>query len=220
MEAINSPVAEKVAELKEQLQREKFAQPSKRKIVKIKANPQSSLKPWRAVVTPYTDVQKGTISSSEFAADLWEVHKATTGVSGARVAKEYGDPATFFARTYITEGLGNLIHATARRLAGSGGEPVVQLQTNFGGGKTHSMLAVYHMTGKTPARDLPGLDAFLVKEGLSVPSGVRRAVVVGNKLPLSIDRKPDGTELNIVFQKMDASSEQEGRSMRERLPIE
>jgi len=199
MEAINSPVAEKVAELKEQIQREKFAQPSKKKIVKIKTNPQGSLKPWRAVAIPHSDVQKGTFSSSEFAADLWEVHKATLEVPGARVAKEYGDPATFFARTYITEGLGNLIRATARRLSGSGGEPVIQLQTNFGGGKTHSMLAVYHMTGGTPARDLPGLDGFLAKEHLTVPNDVRRAVVVGNKVPLSVDRKPDGTEVRTLW---------------------
>lgn len=199
MEAINSPVAERVAELKEQIQREKFAQPSKKKIVKIKANPQASLKPWRSAVTPHEDVQKGTFSSSEFAADLWEVHKATIGIDGTRVAKEYGDPNTFFSRTYITDGLGNLIRATARRLSGAGGEPVVQLQTNFGGGKTHSMLAVYHMTGKTPARDLPGLDEFLAKEQLTIPTGVRHAVVVGNKIPLSIDRKPDGTEVRTIW---------------------
>ncbi|MEX2444741.1 MAG: DUF499 domain-containing protein [Alkalispirochaeta sp.] len=199
MEAINSPVAEQIAELKEQIQREKFAQPSRKRVVKIKSNPQGSLKPWRTVVTPHTEVQKGTFSSSEFAADLWEVHKATLGVPGARVTKEYADPATFFGRTYITDGLGNLIKAAARRLTGAGGEPVVQLQTNFGGGKTHSMLAIYHMTGETPPSSLPGLDGFLAEERLSVPKNVRRAVVVGNKIPLSVDRKPDGTEVRTIW---------------------
>jgi predicted AAA+ superfamily ATPase len=199
LEAINSPVAEKVAELKEQIQREKYTQPSKKRIVRIKANPQSTLKPWRQVIQPLRDVQKGTFSSSEFAADLWEVYKATAGLPGARVVPEYSDPKTFFGRTFITEGLGNLVRTTAQRLVGSGGEPVVQLQTNFGGGKTHSMLAVYHMTGETPARDLPGLDAFLTEHGLTVPQGIRRAVVVGNKMPLSIERKVDGTEVRTLW---------------------
>lgn len=199
MEAINSPIADTIAEQKEQIQREKFAQPSKKRIVKIKASPLTSLKPWREVAVPHEDVSNGTFSSSEFAADLWEVHKAVTGIPGARVSKEYGDPRTFFGRTYITTGLGNLIRATSRRLAGTGGEPVIQLQTNFGGGKTHSMLAVYHMTGDTPARDLPRLDEFLAAEKLSVPRNLRRAVIVGNKIPLSVIRKPDGTKVRTLW---------------------
>ena len=43
-----------------------------------------------------------------------------------------------------------LLIGAAKRLSASGGDPVVELQTNFGGGKTHSMLALYHMSGQTP----------------------------------------------------------------------
>ncbi len=168
-----------MARQKEDLQRERFSRPSKKTVVRIKSNPQGALKPWRSVALPHEDVQKGTFSSSEFAADLWEVHKAVQGDSGARVSKEYRDPYTFFGRTYITEGLGSLLRAGLKRLKGSGGEPVIQLQTNFGGGKTHSMLALYHLTGgEVAAQDLPGVDQFLSAEGLSVPKAVRWAVIV------------------------------------------
>ena len=57
--------------------------------------------------------------------------------------------------------------------------PVINLQTNFGGGKTHSMLALYHMASGTAAEDLPGLDQLLSQHGLTVPKKINRAVLVG-----------------------------------------
>jgi hypothetical protein len=200
LESINSPVSEKVAAVKEELQREKFSKPTKKAVVRIKTNPQGALKPWRSVAVPHEDVQKGTYSSSEFAADLWEVYKATIGDPGAHVSDEYRDPRTFFGRTYVTEGLGALLRAGLKRLNGQGGEPVVQLQTNFGGGKTHSMLALYHLMSGISPQDLSGVDEFLVRENLSVPKGVRRAVIVGNKIePGSVTRKNDGTEVRTLW---------------------
>ena len=71
---------------------------------------------------------------------------------------EYTDPVEFYRRTFITDGLRELLRIALQRFNGQGGEPVIELQTNFGGGKTHSMLALYHMAGETPAQDLPGLD--------------------------------------------------------------
>jgi predicted AAA+ superfamily ATPase len=85
----------------------------------------------------------------------------------------------FFARTYLTEGLSNLLIGAAKRLSSGGGDPVVELQTNFGGGKTHSMLALYHMVSGTPVQDLPGLDQLLSRNKLAVPAKVNRAVLVG-----------------------------------------
>lgn len=58
----------------------------------------------------------------------------------------------------------------AKRLSGTGGDPVIELQTNFGGGKTHSMLALYHMAGDRPTSDLAGLDKLLNEEGLISPN--------------------------------------------------
>ncbi len=101
-----------------------------------------SLKPWREVVMPHEDVASGRYQQAEFAADLWQVHL------GEGTA-EYRDPVEFFRRTYLTESLKGMLVGALRRLSpaatGAGGDPVIQLQTNFGGGKTHSMLALYHL---------------------------------------------------------------------------
>lgn len=132
----------------------------------------AGLLPWRSVVEPHPDVATGEFQQAEFAADLAKVHNGSA-------PSEYRNPTEFFARTYLTEGLSSLLLGAARRLSGAGGDPVVELQTNFGGGKTHSMLGLYHMAGGTPARDLPGLDQLLSSAGLEIPGGIRRAVLVG-----------------------------------------
>ncbi len=114
-----------------------------------------ALKPWREVAVPHEDVLRGTFQQAEFAADLSRVHAGTA--SG-----EYQNPALFFQRTFITEGMRLLLDSVVKRLSGRGGDPVIQLQTAFGGGKTHTMLAVYHLAkGEVPASDLQGVAAIL-----------------------------------------------------------
>jgi predicted AAA+ superfamily ATPase len=114
-----------------------------------------SLKPWREVVVPHPDVLNGTFQQSEFAADL-------TAVRTGRATPEYGDARAFYERTFITEGMGKLLIQVSQRLNGKGGEPVIQLQTSFGGGKTHTMLAVYHLaTRQCALGDLSGIPALL-----------------------------------------------------------
>jgi hypothetical protein len=68
--------------------------------------------------------------------------------------------------------MGRLLTQVAQRLNGKGGEPVIQLQTAFGGGKTHTLLAVYHLASRQcPLGDLVGIPALLDKTGLmDVPS--------------------------------------------------
>jgi predicted AAA+ superfamily ATPase len=132
----------------------------------------AGLLPWREVVEPHQDVATGEFQQAEFAADLAKVHNGSA-------PPEYRDPQEFFGRTYLTDGLSTLVKGAAKRLSGSGGDPVVELQTNFGGGKTHSMLALYHMVGDTPAQDLHGLDQLLSSEGLTLPEKINRAVLVG-----------------------------------------
>jgi predicted AAA+ superfamily ATPase len=87
------------------------------------------MKPWREIAVPHPDVLEGTFQQSEFAADI-------TAVRNGEAASEYQRAGPFFERTYITEGMRLLLTQVAQRLNGSGGEPVVQLQTAFGGGKT------------------------------------------------------------------------------------
>src|SRR6266545_498169 len=111
-----------------------------RKAVKSTAGVEGlGLKPWREVVTPHRDVASGNFSASEFAADLYFV-------SLGEGSREYTDPVEFFRRTYLTVGLKDLLSRAARRVGGDlNTSPVVNLQTNFGGGKTHSMLALWHL---------------------------------------------------------------------------
>ena len=97
------------------------------------------VKPWREIAVPHEDVLKGTFQQSEFAADL-------SRVRAGNATAEYQDPVLFFQRTFITEGMRLLLTSVARRLNGKGGDPVIQHQTAFGGGKTHTLLAVYHLT--------------------------------------------------------------------------
>lgn len=131
------------------------------------------MKPWREIAVPHTDVLEGTFQQSEFAADI-------TAVSTGRATKEYLDAASFFQRTYITEGMRLLLTSVARRLNGLGGDPVIQLQTSFGGGKTHTMLAVYHLaTRQCPLKELTGIPALLDQEGMMNVPEARVAVLDG-----------------------------------------
>ena len=156
-----------------------------------KGEPLAGLKPWREVITPHKDVREGRFAQAEFAADLRQVVRG-------EAAPEYGDPASFFERTFITDGLRDLIRNAARRLSGEGGDPVVELQTGFGGGKTHSLIALYHLaSGST---QLPGVGAALDEDYLSVPEEVRRAVFAGQwARPVASDRKEDGIEVHTMW---------------------
>ena len=88
---------------------------------------------------PREDVLRGAIAEADFAADLAQV---VAGRSGA----EYLDPARFFAHTYPTRGLRNLLANVGRRLTGAGGEAaaIFRLDTSYGGGKTHGLIALVH----------------------------------------------------------------------------
>ena len=104
-----------------------------------------SLTPWRDVIRPNPDVALGSFQQAEFAADLQQVHDKR-----AR-STQYGNPVSFFNHTYITPGIRTLLLNTLKRLAGNGGDPVIQTKTGFGGGKTHSLIALYHLVGNTDA---------------------------------------------------------------------
>lgn len=131
------------------------------------------MKPWREIAIPHADVLKGTFLQSEFAADISAVHSGKAPI-------EYQDASAFFERTYITEGMRLLLTQVAQRLSGKGGEPVIQLQTAFGGGKTHTMLAVLHMASrKCPLSELPGIPTLIEKAGLMDVPQARVAVIDG-----------------------------------------
>lgn len=158
----------------------------------------TGLKPWREVVQPHDDVARGDFQASEFAADLQSV--ATHGGG----SPEYSDPREFFNRTYLTDGLRDLLQRALKRMSGDpNASPVINLQTNFGGGKTHSLLALYHLFSGLSADQFPQEVQELVT-GSGVTNledlGVNRVAIVGTYLPAgSPSRKEDGTEVRTMW---------------------
>ncbi|HUJ76349.1 MAG TPA: DUF499 domain-containing protein, partial [bacterium] len=115
-------------------------------------------------------------------------------------ADEYKDPVEFFHRTYLTDSLKRLLVGAAQRLSGAGGDPVIQLQTNFGGGKTHSMLALLHLFSGTPPTQLLGVDALLAESKLKSLPAAKRVVLVGNRIsPGNPVTKADGTVVRTMW---------------------
>jgi hypothetical protein len=100
----------------------------------------SELKPWFGVATPHEDIREGRLSEAVFAANLWAV------VQG-NAPEVYRDPEAFFSKTYLTAGLTNVLKKAARALSGDAdaGDRILSLQTAFGGGKTHTLVALWHL---------------------------------------------------------------------------
>src|SRR5579875_927779 len=196
--AVSAPQADEVRKIKMELRRLVFDEQvrgEKRKAGGSLVEPAAAqnLKPWREVVTPHPDVAGGGYQQAEFAADLWQVHLGEG-------SDEYRKPSEFFRRTFLTESLKRLLIGGVQRLSGEGGDPVVQLQTNFGGGKTHAMLALYHLFGGAAPGELAGIDAVLAEAGVKTLPKARRVVLVGNKIsPGNPVTKPDGTVVRTLW---------------------
>ena len=144
----------------------------------------TNLPSWRNVMVPHPDVVTGRYKTAEFAVDLQQI---TEGEG----AFEYSDPVMFFERTYITESMKKLLVQALKRVTGQDGDPVIQLKTAFGGGKTHTMLALYHMLqGKVSAEKLPVLKPILKEIGLDKLPKVNVAVLVGTALNPAKPKRP------------------------------
>ena len=196
--AISAPQADEVTKMRQELRRLVIDEQTRSERRKaggslIETSATGSIKPWREVVVPHADVASGDFQQAEFAADLWQVYLGEG--SG-----EYRDPIEFFRRTFLTESLKRLLVGGIQRLSKQGGDPVVQLQTNFGGGKTHSMLALYHFFSGVSADVLPGVDDIMSEAGATDLPAVRRVVLVGNKIsPGNPVRKKDGTVVRTLW---------------------
>ena len=196
--AVSAPQAADVEKMRNELLRTQFE--DKRRVEMRKASyqptegkPQGDLPPWRSVVTPHPDVASGRYQQAEFAADLWQVYLKEG-------SDEYKDPVEFYQRTFLTEGLRTLLTKSLLRLSINEGDPVVELQTNFGGGKTHSMLALYHLFSGVKPGSLPGIEELLNDTSVAVPKKVNRVVIVGTKIsPGQPSKKPDGTIVRTLW---------------------
>lgn len=150
----------------------------------LKENVGENLPSWRDVMEPHPDVAEGRYKAAEFAADLSQVARGEG-------AYEYRDPVEFFNRTYVTEGMKKLLVQALERVTGHGGEPVIQLKTAFGGGKTHSMLALYHMLrGKTNIDMIPVVRPALEEAGLTELPKANIAVLVGTAIDPAKRKNP------------------------------
>lgn len=170
----------------------------------------TDLTPWRDVIHPNNDVIEGTFHNSEFAADLQEVFE------GRAKTDEYGKADIFFNQTYITPGLRQLLVNTLKRLAGKGGDPVVQLKTGFGGGKTHSLIALFHLingantmselsTEGEFARLRQEIDEIMEEAGWdpNTPINANASVLVGTYLSTTDpDKTKQGDPLNTLWGRM------------------
>src|SRR6266540_3747166 len=199
LNAVNAPdEAAQVDKMRQDLLRSRFAEEARAvrrraATTATEGQPAAGLKPWRDVITPHPDVASGRYQQAEFAADLHQVWRD-------EAADEYGKPEEFFRRTYLTDGLRRLLVDATRRLRGERGDPVVALQTNFGGGKTHSLIALYHLAGGYPPAQLPGVEQMLAEAGLEPPPAAKIAVLVGHKIsPGTVHAKDDGTEVRTLW---------------------
>jgi len=117
-------------------------------------------KPWWNVAVPHKDIREGRLDESVFAAKLGDVLRD-------RGPLEYKDPETFFRKTHLTLGLERLCATVVSRLSGGKGEAFIQLRTPFGGGKTHALIALYHIfKNRDAVSDLEAVKAILQDDTL------------------------------------------------------
>ena len=151
------------------------------------------IKPWREVAKPHADVLAGTFVQSDFAVDIMKV------VDGS-APDEYRNPEAFYERTYVTEGMKQLLVTVAQRLNGRGGDPVIELKTNFGGGKSHTLLAVYHLAKyEGGAANLPGMGEVLAAAQVENVPHAKVAVIDGNALAPNQPLKQGGLSIRTIW---------------------
>jgi len=153
-----------------------------------------NVKNWLDVVEPHEDIRKGNFDESVFAADLGKVADGTA-------PEVYSDARTFFAKTYLTKGLENLLETVAKRLSGKKAEPVIQLVTSFGGGKTHTLLAAYHLAKNNKQAESNGqVKALVEKAGIKHLPEAKVVLLDGSALnPVKGRKTKEGIVLKTLW---------------------
>lgn len=135
------------------------------------------LKPWYSVAIPHEDIREGRLSEAVFAANLWAV------VQG-NAPEVYLDTDAFFSKTYLTTGLTNVLKKVARALSGDAdaGDRILSLQTAFGGGKTHALVALWHLAKHSDKiRRSPACAEVRESLGSQLPKQVKAVAVFTNQ---------------------------------------
>lgn len=149
---------------------------------------------WRTVVTPHDNIKQGKVKQNDFAASLADVlNKAGN--------PDYSDPVRFFNRTFLTEGLRQLAGEVVGRLTGKGdGDAVMQIQTPFGGGKTHTLITLYHLVKNgSQCFDHPALKEYWVERGWKSPPSVPVAAFDGNQVGIGAVELEPGLSVQTMW---------------------
>jgi hypothetical protein len=145
------------------------------------------LRPWNEVLRPHEDILEGNLEMSTYAADIGAVDRGDENAP-----RVYRDAREFFRTTYMTDNLRQLLADVLDIVAGGQGDRVLQLRTPFGGGKTHALLALYHLM-----RSRAAIDADL--EGIPNPGPGRVAVLSGLDLDPIAPREVDGLKIHTLW---------------------
>jgi uncharacterized protein len=188
--------AQEVAELKrlyDEQRQSGVAAAAAPKLDLASASVAKSLKPWIEVALPHPDVLANRFKEAEFAADLF-------AVDAGHATEDYKSPENFYRMTFLTEGLKRILTSSLQRLSGTGGDPVIGLQTAFGGGKTHAMLAVYHLANSSNLAVLHGVPALAEKAGVRTWRKPKIAVFVGSAKGADVSLNlRDGPKLHTLW---------------------
>ncbi|MDI6786178.1 MAG: DUF499 domain-containing protein [bacterium] len=156
------------------------------------------MKAFHTIAIPHKDILEGRLTMDVFAADLWEVAQK-------RGPDEYKDAQSFFQKTYMTQGLDNLLNVVERRLSKKGGDPVIQIQTPFGGGKTHALIAMYHKAAEWGANKVVIVGEKLKTadkaEGFETLWGVMEKQLTGSNKEFASPIPPGGEQIRNLLEK-------------------
>ncbi len=150
--------------------------------------------PWRHVVSPHDNIKQGRVKQNDFAASLSDVlHESGN--------PDYYDPVRFFNRTFLTEGLRQLAGEVVGRLTGQGdGDAVMQIQTPFGGGKTHTLITLFHLVKNGQACfNHPALKTYWLERGWNVAPTVPVAAFDGNQIGVGAVEVEPGVSVQTMW---------------------
>ena len=103
------------------------------------------MKSFHTIAVPHKDIMTKKLTLNIFAADLWDTFQNTG-------TEEYTDSKTFFKKTHMTANLQSILNDVQDRLKGKGGDGFQHIETPFGGGKTHALIAMYHYSKQWGAK--------------------------------------------------------------------
>lgn len=157
----------------------------------------TNLTPWRKIAEPHRDIREERFDPSVFAANLGMVLRNEGPV-------DYRDPVTFFKKTYLTQGLSSLMQDALNRLSGGPrGEAVIQIQIPFGGGKTHVLIALYHLFAQSQEIEhLESIQSLLEEAELRNIPDCRIAAMVGTALDPEGRETEEGIQIRTLWGEM------------------